>query len=91
MVCMSVFVDVFIIQFINNKISLFLLQDTDKFSETIDVTSKHGQIYRCTIPSQMEAEKQKEEEEKNAMEAGVPELLKPMESGPCLFKVNATP
>lgn len=67
---------------------MFLLQDTDKFSETIDVTSKHGQIYRCTIPSQMEAEKQKEEEEKHAMEAGVPELLKPMESGPCLFKVN---
>lgn len=52
------------------------------------MTSKHGQIYRCIIPSQMEAEKQKEEEEKIAMEAGVPELLKPMESGPCLFKVK---
>lgn len=61
----------------------------DKLSETIDVTSKHGQIYRCIIPSQMEAEKQKEEEEKIAMEAGVPELLKPMESGPCLFKVKS--
>lgn len=36
----------------------------------------------------MEAEKQKEEEEKIAMEAGVPELLKPMESGPCLFKTR---
>lgn len=53
------------------------------------MTSKHGQIYRCIIPSQMEAEKQKEEEEKIAMEAGVPELLKPMESGPCLFKVKS--
>ncbi|XP_022301578.2 protein OS-9-like [Crassostrea virginica] len=71
-----------------NKPVLLSSQDTDKFSETIDVTSKHGQIYRCTIPSQMEAEKQKEEEEKNAMEAGVPELLKPMESGPCLFKTR---
>jgi hypothetical protein len=35
----------------------------------------------------VDAEKQKEEEEKLAMETGVPELLKAMESGPCLFKV----
>ncbi|XP_061180649.1 protein OS-9-like [Saccostrea echinata] len=71
-----------------NKPVLLSTQETDKLSETIDVTSKHGQIYRCTIPSQMEAEKQKEEEEKIAMETGVPELLKAMESGPCLFKTR---
>ncbi|XP_060079073.1 protein OS-9-like isoform X2 [Ylistrum balloti] len=34
----------------------------------------------------MEADKKKEEEEKVAMETGIPELLKPLEGGPCLFK-----
>ncbi|OWF41703.1 protein OS-9-like [Mizuhopecten yessoensis] len=60
--------------------------DTASSSNNIQVTSKYGQHYRCSFPNRMEADKKKEEEEKVAMETGIPELLKPLETGPCLFK-----
>lgn len=48
------------------------------------LTSKYGQQYQCSFPDNYEAEKQKEEAEKVAMETGIPDLLKPMETSPCL-------
>ncbi|KAI0232266.1 hypothetical protein LSAT2_017379 [Lamellibrachia satsuma] len=46
--------------------------------------SKHGQQYQCSYPEKVTKEKQ-EEKEKIALETGIPELLKPMEAGPCLL------
>lgn len=54
----------------------------------VQLTSKYGQTYQCTFPNPSEHEKQKGEAEKVAMETGIPDLLKPMESGPCLRKVS---
>lgn len=54
---------------------------------TVHLTSKYGQPYQCSFPNAVEHEKQKEEEERVAMETGIPDLLKPMESAPCLRKV----
>ena len=53
----------------------------------IHLTSKYGQKYRCYFPDQIETERKTEEKEKEALEIGIPELLKPLESGPCLLKV----
>ncbi|KAL3836882.1 hypothetical protein ACJMK2_022289 [Sinanodonta woodiana] len=50
--------------------------------------SKYGQEYQCNIPSHLEQEKKKEEAEKEALEIGVPDLLKSMESAPCLIKTK---
>ncbi|XP_033728099.1 protein OS-9-like [Pecten maximus] len=61
-------------------------RNTASSSNNIQVRSKYGQHYRCSYPDRMEADKKKEEEEKVAMETGIPELLKPLEAGPCLFK-----
>ncbi|KAK3106514.1 hypothetical protein FSP39_021483 [Pinctada imbricata] len=55
---------------------------------SVQVTSKFGQSYLCSFPNQVEAEKKKDEEEKVAMETGISELLRPMETGPCLFKTR---
>ncbi|KAK2178083.1 hypothetical protein NP493_563g02001 [Ridgeia piscesae] len=49
----------------------------------VRLSSKHGQQYQCSYPDKVTKEKQ-EEKEKIAMETGIPELLKPMEEGPCL-------
>ncbi|WAR04079.1 OS9-like protein [Mya arenaria] len=50
---------------------------------TVKLTSKFGQTYQCTFPNTVEHEKQKEEAEKEALETGIPDLLKPIETGPC--------
>lgn len=65
---------------------LWTQKNTAITSNSIQVTSKYGQHYRCSYPNRMEADKKKEEKEKVAMETGIPELLKPLEAGPCLFK-----
>jgi len=54
----------------------------------VKLSSKYGQMYQCSFPNTVEQEKQKGEAEKVAMETGIPDLLKPMESGPCLRKVG---
>lgn len=54
----------------------------------IHLTSKYGQRYQCYFPDQVESEKKTEEKEKEALETGIPELLKPLETGPCLLKVR---
>ncbi|XP_013401270.1 protein OS-9 [Lingula anatina] len=48
------------------------------------LSSKHGQQYQCSFPDHSQQEKQKEEEEKIAIETGIPELLRPLENSPCL-------
>lgn len=53
----------------------------------MQLVSKFGQQYQCSFPDHAQQDKQKEAEEKVAMETGIPELLKAMEEGPCLFKV----
>lgn len=50
--------------------------------------SKFGQQYQCSFPDHSQQEKQKQEEEKLAVEIGIPELLRPLETGPCLIKVS---
>lgn len=50
------------------------------------MTSKYGQRYECQLPDIGELELELEEE-KAASEIGVSELLKPMETAPCLVKV----
>ncbi|XP_052804983.1 protein OS-9-like [Mya arenaria] len=55
---------------------------------TVKLTSKFGQTYQCTFPNTVEHEKQKEEAEKEALETGIPDLLKPIETGPCLRKTK---
>ncbi|XP_064595061.1 protein OS-9-like [Liolophura sinensis] len=50
--------------------------------------SKFGQQYQCSFPDHSQQEKQKQEEEKLAVEIGIPELLRPLETGPCLIKVK---
>ena len=53
----------------------------------VQVTSKYGQNYQCTFPDHAEEEKRKEEEEKIAIETGIVEMLKPLGTKNCLFKV----
>ncbi|KAL4228770.1 Protein OS-9 [Mactra antiquata] len=55
---------------------------------TVKLTSKYGQPYQCSFPNTVEHEKQKEEAEKIALETGIPDLLRPMESSPCLRKTK---
>ncbi|ESO90198.1 hypothetical protein LOTGIDRAFT_73032, partial [Lottia gigantea] len=55
---------------------------------SVKLTSKYGQNYECRIPDQVEQERQQEEKERVAMETGVLDLLKPMESSPCLIKTK---
>ncbi|XP_076093847.1 uncharacterized protein LOC143064699 [Mytilus galloprovincialis] len=54
----------------------------------IHLTSKYGQRYQCHFPDQVETERKIEEKEKEALETGIPELLKPLESVPCLLKAK---
>lgn len=53
----------------------------------MQLKSKFGQQYQCSFPDHNEQEKRNEEVEKVAMEAGIPELLRPLGKRPCLFKV----
>lgn len=52
------------------------------------MTSKYGQQYECQLPNIAELELEMEEE-KAASEIGVSELLKPMETAPCIRKVTS--
>ena len=54
----------------------------------IELMSKYGQQYRCSFPDHNIQDKVKEEQEKVAMETGILQLLKPLESSDCLFKVK---
>ncbi|CAG2184511.1 OS9 [Mytilus edulis] len=54
----------------------------------IHLTSKYGQRYQCHFPDQVETVRKTEEKEKEALETGIPELLKPLESVPCLLKAK---
>ena len=53
----------------------------------VQLKSRFGQLYQCSFPNAVEQEKQKEEAEKEALEVGIPDLLRPMEAAPCLRKV----
>ncbi|XP_067686141.1 protein OS-9-like isoform X2 [Haliotis asinina] len=54
----------------------------------VQLSSKFGQSYQCSFPNQVEQEKQKEEEEKLALETGILQLLKPFKTQGCLFKTK---
>ncbi|XP_072173495.1 uncharacterized protein [Diadema setosum] len=56
-------------------------------TEVVYLSSKYGQRYECQIPDVGDVGKV-QEEEKTAAEAGISELLKPMESAPCLTKTK---
>ncbi|PIK36196.1 hypothetical protein BSL78_26977 [Apostichopus japonicus] len=55
--------------------------------EVVYMTSKYGQQYECQLPNIAELELEMEEE-KAASEIGVSELLKPMETAPCIRKTK---
>ncbi|XP_055859543.1 protein OS-9-like isoform X2 [Biomphalaria glabrata] len=55
---------------------------------SVYVTSKYGQQYQCSFPDHSTIDKQKEEEEKIAIETGIIEMLKPMGLKDCLFKTK---
>ena len=50
--------------------------------------SKHGQQYQCSYLDKSSEERREKEDERAALETGIPELLKPMEEGPCLVHVS---
>lgn len=52
------------------------------------LTSKFGQSYACTYMDKRQEDQRQLEDEKAAMESGIPELLKPMEDRPCLIIVR---
>ena len=56
--------------------------------EVLYLASKFGQRYECQLPDMTDYEKE-QEEEKVASEVGISELLKPMETAPCLIKVSS--
>ena len=66
----------------------FFFCQEDQPTNAVFLTSKYGQQYQCSFPDNYEADKQKEEAEKVAMETGIPDLLKPMETSPCLQMVS---
>ncbi|XP_060566471.1 protein OS-9-like [Ruditapes philippinarum] len=72
----------------NEPIVMKSQSDDEADLNTVHLTSKYGQSYQCSFPNTVEHEKQKEEAEKVAMETGIPDLLKPMESAPCLRKTK---
>ena len=55
---------------------------------SVTLTTKFGQQYQCSYPNQAEENAKQKEEEKEAEEIGIVELLKPMETGPCLLHVK---
>ncbi len=52
------------------------------------MTSIYGQQYQCSYPDPHIKDEKEKEEEKAAEEAGILELLKPMESSPCIIYVS---
>ena len=55
----------------------------------MQLTSVHGQQYQCVLPNQPALETQENIEQANTdSETGIPELLSPMEDGPCLTYVS---
>ncbi len=57
---------------------------------TLTLTSRFGQRYQCSYQERHNDQEKKKEkdEEQEALETGVPDLLKPMENGPCLVHVG---
>ena len=55
---------------------------------SVTLSTKFGQQYQCSFPNQAEENAKQKEEEKEAEEIGIVELLKSMEGGPCLFHVS---
>ncbi|XP_074653408.1 protein OS-9-like isoform X1 [Tubulanus polymorphus] len=53
--------------------------------DVLALSSKHGQQYRCILPNSGTNDLKEKEEEKLAQELGIPDLLKPLEQGPCLI------
>ncbi|KAL7643893.1 UNVERIFIED_CONTAM: hypothetical protein RMT77_005902 [Armadillidium vulgare] len=64
-----------------------VLKDQEWTSNIVKVTNKHGQEYICTLPEVTipENENKKEEDLLDQL-VDISELLKPMESAPCLIK-----
>ena len=56
---------------------------------TLTLTSKFGQAYQCIFQDRHHDEQKEQEEEKVAMETGIPDLLKPIADGPCLMHVSS--
>jgi len=55
---------------------------------SILVSSKYGQPYQCAYPDKAGDDKKEKEDEKIALEKGIPDLLRPMEESPCLIHVS---
>ena len=51
------------------------------------LTSIHGQQYQCSYAEIGEERRKEKQDEKDAVETGISELLKPMQDGPCLIYV----
>jgi len=66
------------------KIFFFIHQDVD-----VVLSSKYGQLYRCSFSSALEAEKNRRQQENDNLEEtlSVTDLLKPLETLPCLIYV----
>lgn len=65
-----------------------ILLPKESIPQSVQLKSKFGQQYQCSFPDHNEQEKLNEEVEKVAMEAGIPELLRPLGKRPCLFKTK---
>ena len=64
--------------------------DADGGYSSVTVTSIHGQAYQCTHPDTVAEEEREKEQERQAIETGVLELLKPLAEGDCLTYVSET-
>lgn len=67
---------------------MFLWQNVNDLagSETMRLASVHGQQYHCVLPSKQTAEVPESPDDEK-QETGIPELLNPMQDGPCLILV----
>jgi hypothetical protein len=69
---------------------MFFFQPLLQFSDgatSLMMKSKYGQEYHCSYIDRRHEEQREMEEERVAMETGIPDLLKPMEDRPCLIHV----
>uniref|UniRef100_A0A0L8FW84 MRH domain-containing protein n=1 Tax=Octopus bimaculoides TaxID=37653 RepID=A0A0L8FW84_OCTBM len=69
-----------------SKEPILLPQET--LPTSVHLKSKYGQQYHCNYPDHHEYEKQTEDNERVAMETGIPELLKPLANKSCLYKTK---
>lgn len=65
-----------------------ILLPKENIPQSVQLKSKFGQQYQCSFPDHNEQVKLNEEVEKVAMETGIPELLRPLGTRPCLFKTK---